>query len=71
MESQSLRENQLNAEELTESPTTIDLIVLNLTNATEQLLAPQSYAEILRRRDKDLWLESIYRELRALLTNKT
>jgi hypothetical protein len=64
-----VRENQLNAEELTESPTTIDLIALNLTNATEQ--APQSISEILRRRDKDLWLESMHRELRALLRNKT
>ena len=58
-------------EDLSESPPTVDLIMLNLTNATEQLLAPQSYAEILRRRDKDLWLESMHRELRALLANKT
>lgn len=66
-----VRENQLDADELPESPTTIDLIMLNLTNATEQLQAPQSLSEILRRRDKDLWLESMYRELRALLRNKT
>ena len=66
-----VRENQLDADELPESPTTIDLIMLNLTNATEQLQAPQSISEILRRRDKDLWLESMHRELRALLRNKT
>jgi len=66
-----VRENQLNAEELTESPPAIDLIMLNLTNATEQLQAPQSISEILRRRDKDLWLESMHRELRALLRNKS
>jgi hypothetical protein len=64
-------ENQLDLEELPESPTTIDLIMLNLTNATEQLQAPQSISEILRRRDKDLWLESMHRELQALLRNKT
>jgi Reverse transcriptase (RNA-dependent DNA polymerase) len=64
-------ENQLNAEELPESPAIIDLIMLNLTNAIEQLQAPQSISEILRRHDKDLWLESMHRELRALLQNKT
>jgi hypothetical protein len=66
-----VKENELNAKELTESPTTVDLIMLNLTNTIEQLQAPQSISEILRRRDKDLWLESMYRELRALLRNKT
>jgi len=40
--------------DLSESPPIINLIILNLTNAIEQLLAPQSYAEILRRRDKNL-----------------
>ena len=66
-----VRENQLNAEELTKSPITINLIMLNLINTTEQLQAPESISEIYRRRDKDLWLESIHRELRALLRNKT
>jgi hypothetical protein len=66
-----VRQNQLNAEEITESPTTVDLIMLNLTNATEQLQAPQSISEILKRKDKNLWLESMHRELRALLRNKT
>jgi hypothetical protein len=65
------RENQLIAKERSEFPTTIDLIMLNLTNATEQLQAPQSISEILRRRNKDLWLELMHRELRALLRNKT
>jgi hypothetical protein len=66
-----VKQNQLNAEEITESPTTVDLIMLNLTNATEQLQAPQSISEILKRKDKNLWLESMHRELRALLRNKT
>jgi hypothetical protein len=30
-----VRENQLNAKELTESPITVNLIILNLINATE------------------------------------
>src|SRR5213078_2337696 len=47
-------ENQLDADELPESTTTtVDLIMLNLTNAVEQLQAPQSYSQILKRQDKD------------------
>ena len=66
-------ENQLLAEELPESPPTLDLstLMLTLTNAIEQLQAPQSVAEILRRQDKQRWLDSMHRELRALLKNKT
>jgi len=64
-------QKNLDLEELPESPTTVDLIMLNLTNATEQLQAPQSLSEIFKRRDKDLWLESMHRELQALLRNKT
>jgi hypothetical protein len=71
--SRKVIENQLLAEELPESPPTLDLymLMLILTNTTEQLQAPQLIYKILRRQDKDLWLESIYRELRALLQNKT
>jgi hypothetical protein len=64
-------ENQSAIDELPESSTIVDLIILNLTNAVEQLQAPESFSEILRRHDKDLWLESMHRELRSLLQNKT
>src|SRR5438045_3412057 len=43
-----VQKNLEQQEELSESPTTINLIMLNLTNATEQLLAPESLSEIFR-----------------------
>ena len=66
-------ENQLLAEELPESPLTLDLstLILTMTNVIEQLQAPQSIAEILKRQDKQRWLDSMHRELKALLKNKT